>query len=116
MKVTKAAISKFIRWSTSRYNNYLNFGTKKENVEIVYKALTQGFHIARKWSTESKSMVDERVTKFKIECSQGNGEGQGYRYWRLKGRKGDFSYEIDCAEQTITGLSTGNVLRFKDPS
>lgn len=102
VKLTKKALNKFIQWSTSRYNYYLNFGTKKENVEMVFKALKDGFRNTHKGPE----------TKFQIECSMGNGEGQGYRYWRLKGRAGDFKYEVDCVEKTITGIQTGNKIKF----
>lgn len=107
VKLTKSALSKFIIWSTSRYNDYLGFGTKKENVDLVYNSLIAGFYIGfnRKHSDRSK-------TKFQIECSGGNGEGQGYRYWRIKGRPGDYKYEIDCVEKTITGLPSNQTLSF----
>lgn len=106
IKLTKKALNDFITWSTSRYNDYLGYGTKKENVDIVYNSILNGCY------TGSGGKKDESKTKFIIECSSGNGEGYGYRYWRLKGRNGDYQYEIDCIEKTITGVQSGQKLNF----
>lgn len=87
VKLTKSAINKFIIWSTSRYNDYAGFGTKKENVERVFKSLQAGHFVG------FDGRADLSKTKFIIECTQGNGEGYK-RNWRLKGRPGDYSYEV----------------------
>lgn len=104
-KLTKKALNKFIVWSTSRYNSYLGFGSKKVNVDIVYNSLLNGYY------TDGQRTDTGKVI-FQIECSGGNGEGYG-RYWRLKGRKGDYKYEINCAEMSITGLQTQTKIQFK---
>jgi hypothetical protein len=109
IKLTKSALNSFIIWSTSRYNDYLGFGTKKENVTLVFNSLLQGFYAG------FNGKGDPTKTKFRIECSAGNGEGYGNRYWKLKGRKGDYLYEIDCIEKTITGLPSGESLAFYLP-
>jgi hypothetical protein len=105
-KLTKSAISKFIIWSTSRYNNYLGYGNKKENVDLIFNSIFNGYFIERGKKNES-------LIKFEIECSGGNGEGCGNRYWRLKGRKGDYKYEVDCKERTIKGMPSGIMIKFK---
>lgn len=107
VKLTKSSLSKFIIWSTSRYNDYLGFGTKKENVDLVYNSLTDGFY-----SGFNRKRPDPSKTRFIIECSQGNGEGQGYRYWKLNGRQGDYKYEVDCVGKTIKGLPSNQTLSF----
>lgn len=106
-KLTKKALNKFIIWSTSRYNSYLGFGNKKDNVSEVFNSLNAGFFV-----NYNSKRQDQTKTKFIIECSQENGEGQGYRYWRLKGRARDYKYEIDCVERSVTGLPSGMKIQF----
>lgn len=74
IKLTKSALNSFIVWSTSRYNNYLWFGTKKKNVDEVYEALKVGHRTVKKWNEEAKDFYFEHEPYFKIECSGGNGE------------------------------------------
>jgi hypothetical protein len=110
MKLTKSALNKFITWSTSRYNDYLGFGTKKYNINEVYNSLKAGHRVSGTGKNPQPG-----VTKFTIECSAGNGESYNgnFRYWRLKGRKGDYRYEIDCIEKSVTGIPSMNKITFK---
>jgi hypothetical protein len=108
-KLTKKSLNDFILWSTSRYNNYLGFGTKKDNVDLVYNALKNGFLIYNDKTT---------VTIFNIECSGGVGEswnGKSFSNWRLKGRttkRQDYKYQVDCLKKTITGYNSKIQLKF----
>jgi hypothetical protein len=109
MKLTKTALNKFIVWSSSRYNDYLGYGNKKENIEIIYNSLKNGFYTGWRGKQEPEKV------KFTIECATGNGEGYGGRYWRLKGRLGktsDYQYEIDCEAKTVTGLQSNTFIHF----
>ena len=111
IKLTKKALNDFITWSTSRYNNYCGYGTKKENVEIVFASLTNGCY------TGWKGKKDEAKTIFIIECAGGVGENGNGRHWRLRGRKRgtDYSWEINCVDGTVTGLQSKTVLSFIVP-
>jgi hypothetical protein len=99
VKLTKKALNEFISWSTSRYNDYLGFGTKKQNVEKVFAALTTGNY--------------KGETVFKIECSGSVGEtynGKGLRYWKTK--QGGGIYTINCIEKTISEQYSGRQIAF----
>lgn len=88
VKLTKSALNKFITWSTSRYNDYLGYGTKKQNVELVYNALKTGNY--------------KGSHLFNIQCAGSTGEtynGKSFRYWKTKTSGGD--YLIDCNEKSI---------------
>lgn len=105
VKLTKKALNEFIGWTTSRYNNYLGYGTKKQNVEIVFKALKEGNYKGQ--------------TIFKIQCASPVGENYHYTsgggtsrpsYWKTK-QAGD-DYTIDCAEKTITAKYSKRTIKF----
>jgi hypothetical protein len=108
VKLTKKALNDFIVWSSTRYNNYLCLGTKKENVDTVYNSILNGFY------TDDRGKSDPSKVTFTIECAGGVGENGNGRYWRLPGRKkpGDYKYQIDCGAKTITGLQTQRILQF----
>lgn len=112
IKLTKKFLNDFIVWSTSRYNDYLGYGTKKENVDIVYASILKGYYVG--W----RGKENKEITKFEIQCSGGNGEGYGNRYWRLKGRRksGNYQYIIDCDRKTITGVQTNETFKFTLPA
>ena len=40
--LNKKTIASFLQWSSTRYNNYLGYGTKQENVNLVFNALKAG--------------------------------------------------------------------------
>lgn len=93
VKLTKKALNDFIHWSTSRYNNYCGYGTKKENVDIVFASLNAGHYVG--W--RGKHEEDKKV--FTITCASSVGENGNGRYWRTKQAGGD--YVIDCENMTI---------------
>jgi hypothetical protein len=88
VKITKKALNEFITWSQSRYNDYLGYGTKKQNVELIYNALIAGGH--------------KGAHIFSVQCAGAVGEthnGKSFRYWKTKTAGGD--YVIDCKEKSI---------------
>jgi hypothetical protein len=107
IQLTKAALNKFIQWSTSRYNNYLGFGNKKDNVDLIYKSLIAGHYTSRS-SREDKSDVSKKI--FTLECAQGVGENGSGRHWDTKQSGG--KYTIDCTQMTIKNEYSGAVLQF----
>lgn len=99
VKLTKVALNNFIMWTSTRYNDWLGYGTKKQNVEDVFKALNEGHFKGKKI--------------FTIKCAGPAGEnpqrGRG-RSWRTK-TAGD-TYTIDCELKTITTEYSGRSIRF----
>lgn len=109
-KLTKKALNEFIGWTTSRYNSYLGFGTKKQNVNRVFKALTQGFELDREGN---------KITIFEIECAspvgenmngKARGRGASNKYWKTK-QAGD-NYMVDCINKTITAKYSKRTLKL----
>lgn len=91
-------------WSSSRYNNYLNFGTKKENVDYAYNSLKAGHYVG--W----RGKEDKEKTVFTLECAQGVGENGLGRSWRTKGGSDD--YIVDCVNKTVTKKYRKEVIGF----
>jgi len=104
VKLTKSALNDFIKWSTSRYNNYCGYGTKKENVDIVFASLKNGCY------TDYKGRMDETKKTFTIVCANSVGENGNGRSWRTK-QAGD-SYTIDCEEKTIISAYSKRSIKF----
>ena len=96
VKLTKSVLNKFIIWSSSRYNSYFGYGNKKENVELVYKALIEG------------NYKGENI--FTIQCAQSVGESGSGKYWKTKG--GGDDYIINCSEKTITSKYSKREIQF----
>lgn len=100
VKLTKSALNKFIGWTTSRYNDYLGYGTKKQNVELVFKALNEGNYKGQKI--------------FDIQCASPVGENgnykKGFKAWGTK-QAGD-DYIIDCESMTITAKYSKRSITF----
>lgn len=98
--LTKKSIAAFLQWSSTRYNNYLGYGTKQENVNLVFNALTAGHH--------------KGETEFTIQCASATGENitkKSNRYWKTKGRGGD-DYTINCQERTIRAKYRNQILQL----
>lgn len=96
-KLTKSALNNFIAWSKSRYNDYLGYGTKKWNVDRIFKALQDGNY--------------KGETTFIVQCASPLGENQNARNWRVKG--GGDNYMVDCASKTITAEYSKRIISFK---
>lgn len=104
VKLTKTALNKFIQWSTSRYNNYCGYGNKKDNVELVYKALKEGFIKYENGTTE---------TIFTIHCAGGVYESGTGRHWKPKKRSsGGDDYTINCETLTIEAKYSKRIIQF----
>lgn len=104
VKLTKTALNKFIQWSTSRYNNYCGYGTKKENVDTVFNSLKAGCYVDWRGRKEE----DKKV--FTIHCAQGVGENGLGRSWRTKQCGG--AYTIDCEKLTIEEKYSNRTIQF----
>lgn len=99
VKLTKSALNKFIVWSSTRYNDWLGYGTKSQNVQIVFDALISGSH--------------KGESTFAIKCAQPTGENyyaKSSRYWKTK--QGGSTYIIDCKDKTVTEKVTGRTIAF----
>lgn len=116
VKLTKKALNEFIGWTSSRYNDYLGFGTKRENVETVYESLKAGFYIKcyfKKDGTRIISKSDWNTEMFEIKCASPVGEsGTNKRgsYWKTK-QSGD-RYTIDCINKTIVAKYSKREIQF----
>lgn len=113
VKLTKKALNEFIGWTTSRYNNYLGYGTKKQNVDTVYNSLKNGFF------TDERGRQDLTKTIFEIQCAspvgenangRARGRGASNKYWKTK-QSGD-DYTIDCIEKTIVAKHSKRTIKF----
>ena len=114
-KLTKKALNEFIGWTTSRYNNYLGYGTKAEAVDLAYHSLLNGFYTSA-WYRKDKTRVETRkpeVTVFDIKCASPVGESGTQKrgsYWNTK-QSGD-NYIVDCINKTITAVYSKRVISF----
>jgi len=97
-KLTKSVLNDFIQWSTSRYNDYLGYGTKKENVDIIFNSLKAGYYIG----------FDKKI--FEIICAGSVGENGNGRYWKTK--TGGDEYIVNCEEKTITAKYSKRLICF----
>lgn len=109
VKLTKGILNKFITWSSSRYNNYLGYGTKKENIDTIYNSLMNGCY------TNYRGKQDTTKKVFTIECAVGVGEGGNGRYWKVKGVK-DYQWTINCETLTIEGFCSKEIIKFIQPT
>lgn len=104
VKLTKKALNDFIHWSTSRYNNYCGYGTKNENVDIVFNSLMSGHYVGWRGRHEE----DKKI--FTIQCAGGVGESGTGRYWKTK-QSGD-EYTINCETLTIEAKYSKRSISF----
>lgn len=118
VKLTKRALNEFIGWTTSRYNDYLGFGTKKEAVEKVFHSINRGCFVHVQFSRKGERLerpADESKTVFVIECASPCGErptnkSGSTRNWGTK-QSGD-EYTVDCKQRTITAKYSKRVIKF----
>lgn len=99
VKLTKKALNEFLQWTNTKYNDYLQYGTKSQNVEIALNSLNAGHYVNGAWTDKNK-------TEFVLECASAAGENaylsSGYRNWRLKSkRRGSERYHVDCINRCI---------------
>ncbi len=104
VKLTKKALNDFITWSTSRYNNYCGYGTKKENVEIVLNSLQAGHYVGC-----GKHEEDKKI--FIIQCASSVGESGSGRYWKTK--QGGDEYTVNCETLIIEARYSKRSIKFK---
>lgn len=104
VKLTKKALNKFVTWSTSRYNNYCDYGTKKENVERIFASLKAGHYV------DWRGKADEDRKVFTVECAGSVGENGNGRYWKTKSAGDD--YIVDCVEKTVTAKYRKRTIKF----
>lgn len=114
VKLTKKALSDFIQWTSTRYNDWLGYGTKKEAVLSAFHTIQSG-HVVRctvqsrdgKFAKkgEVSFRYEEENKTLTFECASPSGErptnkSGGSRYWRTKqcGSK----YTVDCESKSIT--------------
>ena len=117
VKLTKKSLNEFIGWTNTRYNDYLGFGTKKENVNLVYNSIKNGHYTwisARKNKFGEHSITEHKdKTVFNIESASSVGENyyaKSNRYWKTKQVGGE--YLIDCVNRSVTALGSGQILQF----
>lgn len=116
VKLTKKALNQFIGWTTSRYNDYLGFGTKKENVETIYESIGYGFYTRiyfKRDGTRVMAGTDVNKTVFEVKCASPVGEsGTNKRgsYWKTK--QGGDHYTIDCVNKIITAKYSKRTIQF----
>lgn len=94
MKPTKTNITKVVIWTTTKYNDWLGYGTKKQAVADVLEAFKHG----------------EIIT---LKCASPAGENpqRGSRkYWKTKSSGN--SYVVDGIKKTILNVNTNELTNF----
>ena len=111
VKLTKRVLNEFIGWTTSRYNDFLGYGTKKEAVDTAYHSLVNGFKTTV-WYRRDKTRIekrDEQIQIFEIKCASPSGENSN-SYWKTT-QAGD-DYIINCNTMTIEAKYSKRVIKF----
>ncbi|GAB3708490.1 hypothetical protein [Flavobacterium koreense] len=119
VKLTKKVLNEFISWTTTKYNDYLGYGTKKEAVLTAYNSLLKGYYVqANVYSRDTqfhkkgdvilKENPEVKIVEF--QCSGSCGENQRQRLWRTK--QGSEQYVVDCINKTITAKKSNRVMKF----
>ena len=115
VKLTKKALNEFIGWTTSRYNNYLGYGTKKEAIDKVFYSIINGYYTSV-WFHKNgtrREQKDEQKVIFEIKCASPVGESGTNKkgsYWSTK-QVGD-DYTVDCLQKTITAKYSKRTIKF----
>lgn len=115
VKLTKKALNEFIGWTSSRYNDYMGYGTKREAVDKAYYSIKNGYYTSVIFQRNGRrdERKDESKILFTIQCASPVGESGSQNrssFWRTKQVGG--SYTIDCKERTITANYSKRVLKF----
>lgn len=119
VKLTKKELNNFIDWTTTKYNDYLGYGTKKEAVLTAFHSLLKGHLVqvyvySRDTKFHKKGELDIRenpdVKTVEFQCASPCGENQRQRLWRTK--QGSELYVVDCIAKTITAKKSNRVLKF----
>lgn len=104
VKLTKKAVSDFLQWSSTRYNDYLGFGTKKQNVDTVFNSLKNGHY------TDEKGRTKDENT-FTVQCATPTGSNRSQRSWKINGSGEE--YTVYCESMTITAKYSKRSITFK---
>lgn len=95
IKLTKTALNNIIQWTSTRYNDWLGYGTKKQNVDLAYDILYKG------------------IGQKEIQCASPSGENPhrgSKKYWKTKQSGG--KYLIDGPAKSITNLYSNETVYF----
>lgn len=113
-KLTKKNLKSFISWTTSRYNNYLGYGTKAQNICRIFDSFIQGCDVG--YNGKEKIITEF----FKVECASPVGENYHYtsgggtsrpKYWKTKSA-GD-TYYVLVKELVIVAFYRKEIIIFK---
>lgn len=121
VKLTKKVLNEFIGWTTSRYNDYLGFGTKREAVLTAYHSILKGHcvnvYVYKRGQRKGEIYLRENpeIKIVKLECAGAVGERPtnstgSSRYWKTK--QGGDEYTVDCVEKTISAKYSKRTIRF----
>ena len=115
VKLTKKALNDFIGWTTTRYNDYMGYGTKREAVETAFSSITNGFYTQVSFDRKKNrnDRKDESKIVFELKCASPVGENitkNKNSYWKTK--QGGDTYTVDCKSKTITALYSQTVIEF----
>lgn len=119
VKLTKKVLNDFIGWTTTKYNDYLGYGTKKEAVLTAYHSLLKGYLVQvyvysrdtqfyKKGDLDIREKPEVKIVEF--QCSGSCGENQRQRLWKTK--QGGEQYIVDCINKTITAKKSNRVIKF----
>lgn len=95
IKLTKTALNNIIQWTSTQYNDWLGYGTKKQNVELAL------------------GILEERKIILEIQCASPAGENPhrgSKKYWKTKQSGG--KYLIDGPAKSITNLYSNETIYF----
>lgn len=122
VNLTMKVLNDFIGWTTTKYNDYLGYGTKKEAVLTAYNSLLKGYYVQanvylrdtqfyKKGDVVLKEKPEVKIVEF--QCASPCGENQRQRLWRTK--QGSEQYVVDCIAKTITAKKSNRVMKFDLP-
>jgi len=112
-------LNNFIGWTTTKYNDYLGYGTKKEAVLTAFHSLIKGYYVQaivysrntqfyKKGDVVLKEKPEVKIVEF--QCASPCGENRRQKLWRTK--QGSEEYVVDCVAKTITAKKSNRVIKF----